>query len=334
MSGLVSSDAIADAARRLAPHLPPTPLRRSAWLSELLSAEVFLKLECVQPTGSFKVRGAFSKLVAISAADPNQPLRAVAASTGNHGCAVAYALQRLGGTGTVFVPETAAANKVDRIKRFGAAVRQIGSDGLDAEVAARHFAEQERIAYVSPYNDLTVVAGQGTLGVELEDQLQSQASGSSESKGDWLFASVGGGGLIGGTASWLKRPASSLDQVKVIGSSPKNSQVMIDSIRAGQILEKASLPTLSDGTAGGVEAGAVTFEIVQAAVDGYSSVSELEIERAVAACAAEEGLMIEGAAAVAIASLLQEKERVAGGRATVVLCGANIDVPVLRRLLG
>ncbi len=333
MSVLVRAEAIEETATRLAQYLQPTPLRRSAWLSELVSAEVYLKLECVQPTGSFKVRGAFAKLLSLQAAEPNQALQAVAASTGNHGCAVAYALKQLGGSGTVFVPETAAANKVGRIKRYGAAVRQIGSDGLEAEVAARRFAEEEGVAYVSPYNDLTVVAGQGSIGVELERQLGSLKAAEALEHSDWVFASIGGGGLIGGLGSWLKRPQAAGSSSKIVGSSPVNSQVMIDSIRAGTILDQPSLPTLSDGTAGGVEQAAVTFEIVRSVVDEYSSVSEPEIEEAVAACAAEEGLIIEGAAGVAIASLLQFKDRVVGGRAVVVLCGANIDVGVLSRLL-
>lgn len=307
------------AEKRIRPHIRETYLEYSSRYSGTGGAEVFLKMENLQHTGSFKVRGALNKILSL---EPEQLGRGViTASTGNHGAAVAFALGKLGAKGTVFVPETASPDKVALVERLGAAVRYHGDDCAEAEARAREFAGQNDMPYISPYNDPRVVGGQGTIGIELERQLD---------RIDAVFVSVGGGGLISGIAAYLKsrRPG-----VRIVGCSPENSQVMIQSVRAGKILDLPSKPTLSDGTAGGVEPGAITFELCRRLVDEYITVTEADIAAKVADFTRAHTSKIEGAAAVAIAAYLNNREMYTGKNVVIVLCGANIAPDTLKSLL-
>jgi threonine dehydratase len=202
------------------------------------------------------------------------------------------------------------------MRRYGIEVRQHGDDSLLSELEARRYADEHGLAYLSPYNDLDVVAGQGTIGVEIVEQLPGV---------EVVFVSVGGGGLIGGIASVLKayNPA-----IHVVGCLPENSPVMAVSVERGAIVDMPSLPTLSDGTAGGIEEGAVTFALCQALVDEYVLVSEAEI-----ATAMREIMEGEGAAGVAVAALRKTQERWQGKQVAVVLCGGNISLATLRLVL-
>jgi threonine dehydratase len=307
------------AEKRIRPHIRETYLEYSTRYSGSGGAEVFLKMENLQYTGSFKVRGALNKILSLA---PEQLARGVVtASTGNHGAAVAFALGKLGATGTVFVPETASPDKVTLVERLGATVRYHGNDCAEAEARARALAEESDLPYISPYNDPRVVGGQGTIGVELERQLD---------RIDAVFVSLGGGGLISGIAAYLK---SRYPGVRIVGCSPENSQVMIQSQRAGEILDLPSKPTLSDGTAGGVEPGAITFELCRQLVDEYVTVCEADIAKNVADFTRVHSSKIEGAAAVAIAAYLNNRETYAGKNVVIVLCGANIAPDTLKALL-
>ena len=309
------SEDVLKAETRLRPYLLETPL-----LSSPLGEGVFVKLETLQPTGSFKVRGALNKLLSLSAEEKARGV--VAASTGNHGAAVAYALKRLELSGLIFVPENAAPTKVEAIKRLGGEVRVYGDDGVVAERYARAYAAENGSSYVSPYNDLEIVAGQGTVGLELARQLD---------KVDAVLVALGGGGLVSGIAAYLKtvRP-----NVEIIACSPANSAVMMASVEAGKIVDVPSLPTLSDGTAGGVEAGAVTFEMVKTLVDDYVTVSEEEIKAAMRRFIELHHMLLEGAAGVVVAAYQKLQERLEGKNVVLVICGANIGLADLRTVLG
>jgi threonine dehydratase len=315
------SEEILGAEARIRAYVRETPLVDSAALSDATGASVWLKLENLQRTGSFKLRGATNKLLTLSAAERARGV--VAASSGNHGAAVAYAGHTLGIPATVFVPEFASAVKIDAMRRAGAEVVVFGTDGLDTEVRARAVAAESGRAYVSPYNDWDVVAGQGTVGVELRRQ------GGAE-RLDAVVVAVGGGGLIGGIGADLK---AHWPEVKIIGAQPTNSAVTAASVRAGRVLEMPSLPTLSDGTAGGVEADAVTFELCRAVVDEWVEVPEEEIAREMKYAIEVEHLLIEGAAAVAIAALRHVAESMRGARVAVVICGGNVSAERLRSVL-
>jgi len=305
-----------EAAGRIAAHVRHTPVEYSHALSETSGADVYLKLENLQATGSFKLRGATNALLTL---DPQVP-GVVAASSGNHGLAVAYAARLAGKRALIFVPEAAAAWKVEAIEARGGEIRTVAGDPLLAETAARVHALETGVPYLSPYNDPHVVAGQGTIGVELAADLSGI---------DVLFASMGGGGLVSGAGGYLKAARHS----RVVACSPANSAVMHESLRAGQILDLPSLPTLSDGTAGGVEPGSITFDLCREIVDESLTVSEDEIRVAMRLVIGRHHTLIEGAAGVAVAGFLQTAARWAGRKVVIVLCGANVGPSVLKKVL-
>ena len=309
---------IIDAESRIREHVRETPVVHSPSLSEAYGADVWLKCENLQVTGSFKVRGATNRLLALSGDERRSGV--VAASSGNHGVAVAHAGKALGIPVTVYVPEFVSPAKAAAMKRLRANVVTFGTDGLDTELEARRVAGAERRAYISPYNDMTVVAGQGTIGPELRRQLGTIGT---------VVVAVGGGGLIGGVAAYLKY----FDRrVRIIGAQPANSRVMIESVRAGTVVEIPSLPTLSDGTAGGVELDTVTFPLNRELVDEWIEVPEDEIAGAMRHAIEVEHLLIEGAAGVAVAALSRAR-RPLSGRVAVVLCGANVSAARLIEVL-
>lgn len=299
------------AAQRIRGLVRETPLVYSATFSAGLSAQVYFKLENRQTTGSFKLRGATNRLMTLT--EEQRSRGCVAASSGNHGAAVACAMQTLGVSGVIFVPEQTSNVKVEAIRAYGGEVVFFGTDGLDTEEHARAFADREGMVYLSPYNDPEVVAGQGTCGVEIVERLPDI---------DAVFVAVGGGGLIAGTGSVLKdyKPG-----IRVIGCQPAASPVMARSIDAGYIVEMRSESTLSDGTAGGIEAGAITFPLNQSIVDEFVLVDEEQIASAMRQFMQSEGDKIEGAAGVAVAAMLELGDSVSGQNVAVIICGGNIS---------
>ncbi len=307
------------AANRIAPHIRETPLDFSPYFSALTGANVFLKLENLQYTGSFKLRGAFNKLLSMTT--EQRATGCVAASSGNHGAAVAFALAKLDTKGVIFVPVGTSTTKVDAIKRAGGDVRFFGTDGLDTEMHARQYAAENGMCYLSPYNDEDVVAGQGTCGVEISKQL---------SKVDAIFVAVGGGGLISGVGSFLKSVNPSMS---VVACQPAASPVMTESVKAGEILEMPSEPTLSDGTAGGIEADAITFELCRAIADDFILVSEDKIAEAMRQFIDAHHMLPEGAAGVALAGLELRADHYKDKNVVVIICGGNISRETLKEVI-
>ena len=307
------------AANRIAPHIRETPLDHSPFFSELSGANVFLKLDNLQHTGSFKLRGAFNKLLSMTA--EQRDAGCVAASSGNHGAAVAYAMAKLKTKGVVFVPEGTSTTKVDAIKRAGGEVRFFGTDGLDTELHAREYAAENGMNYLSPYNDEDVIAGQGSCGVEIAKQL---------SKVDAIFIAVGGGGLISGVGSFLKSVNPSMS---VVACQPAASAVMTESVKAGEILDIPSQPTLSDGTAGGIEADAITFDVCRAVADDFVTVSEDQIAEAMRQFIDAHHMLPEGAAGVALAGLMLRADQYKDKNVVVIICGGNISRETLKSVI-
>ncbi|MEM7354109.1 MAG: threonine/serine dehydratase [Acidobacteriota bacterium] len=310
---------VLEAETRIRPYVRKTPVELSPIIGRKFSARVSLKLETSQITGSFKLRGAMNKLLSLTPAQRSRGV--VAASSGNHGVAVAHGAKTLGCPGVVFVPEDASATKVMAIQSLGAEVRQEGNDCVVSEALARRHAEEHDMAYVSPYNDPKTIGGQGTIGVELSRQLVGI---------DTVYVALGGGGLISGIAGYLK---SLYEHLEVVACSPENSPVMHESVRAGKILDLESQPTLSDGTAGGVEKGAVTFELCRELVDRYILISEAEIRDAMRLIIGRHHVLVEGAAAVPVAGFLREEGLNLGKNVAIVLCGANVSLNTLRTIL-
>ena len=317
-----SNDVVAAAnaaSKRIQDVVRRTPLRHSPHFSAASGADVYLKLENHQTTGSFKFRGASNRLLSLTQAERERGC--VAASSGNHGAAVACAMQKLGIRGVIFVPEQTSAAKVDAIRSYAGEVRFFGSDGLDTEQHARAFAADNGMYYLSPYNDPQVIAGQATCGLEIAAQLPGV---------DAVFVAVGGGGLISGVGSVLK---AHNPELRVFGCQPEVSAVMAKSVAAGELLDLPSGPTLSDGTAGGIEPQAITFELCRELVTEFVLVSEAQIAAAMRDYIAAYDEAVEGAAGVALAALLHRKEAVAGSKVAVIICGGNVSQKVIDRIL-
>merc|ERR1712137_238474 len=324
MGGMVETTAqVQEVYERIKEFISLTPLEKSVTLSQKGDSSVFLKCENMQYTGSFKVRGALNKIVLMSKEDREKGI--IAASTGNHGMATCYAAQKVGDTPvSIYVPKGASEAKLNSIRSMKGEVIQIESSNcIDGELAARKASVEQGKIFLSPYNDKEVMMGQATIAHEICEQLGTCP--------DVVFVSVGGGGLIAGVASYLKAVSS---ECKVIGCQPENSNVMMQSITAGKILDDVEeFPTLSDGTAGGIEENSITFPVIQKCVDEFVSVTEEEIANGMIWSIENEHMLIEGAAAVVIASYLKQLNLHKGKNVVLLLCGRNVSYSVVKKLL-
>lgn len=310
---------IVKAEKRIRPFILKTPLVESLYLSGLSKARVFLKLESEQYTGSFKLRGATNKVLSLTEAEKKRGV--VTASTGNHGQALARALQNTNIKGIVYVPENADTSKVEAIRRYGITIKPYGTNSLATEIHARKMAASRKMVWVSPYNDLQIIAGQGTVGIELAQQMKNI---------DAVFVTVGGGGLISGIGIYLK---SISPKTQMVACLPENSPEMYTILKTRKFAEPIDNDTLSDGSAGGVEEGAITCDICREVVDDFILVSEDEIKQAIRLMASIHYKIIEGAAGVALAAFLKQKRKYAGKNVAIVLCGGNIDSRKLKAIL-
>jgi len=298
-------------------YLPPTPLRRSFALRR--SGEAWLKLECWQPTGSFKVRGAINTIVSLSADERKRGI--VAASAGNHALGVAFAVQVLGGRAdaTLFVPETAPQAKVEKLRGFDVKVHVEGATYDDAHALAMKLVRETGATYVHAFDDVRTAAGQGTAGLEILDELPNVGA---------ILVPVGGGGLISGVAAAVKARAPA---VRIVAVQPEASPALMESIRQGRpLLEFPAGPTLADGIAGGI--GEIVFDH-RDLVDDLVLVSEDEIEDAIVALIADDQVVAEASGAVGVAALRAGRWRGDGRPVAAIVTGGNVDASVLRRLL-
>tara|TARA_B110000014_G_scaffold72739_1_gene49638 strand:- start:164 stop:1117 length:954 start_codon:yes stop_codon:yes gene_type:complete len=312
-------DSIEEAYKRSKPHIRKTPLEHSPYLSNLINGNVYLKLDNIQKTGSFKFRGAVSKMTSLSEEEKLNGV--VTASTGNHGAACSLAMSLLGIKGKIVVPKNVHKNKVENILNLGGEVEYYGTDCIHAEERAQEISKTTGATYISPYNDEAIICGQGTLGLEINQDLNDV---------DSTFISVGGGGLISGVGGYLK---SINKQTKMYGISPKNSCVMYESLKADKQLDLSSKPTLSDGTAGGVEFGSITFQLCKDVIDEFAVVSEDEIIDGIRIGLEKHHQLIEGAAGTAIAGFLKYQRDLSGKTVVIVMCGGNISSEVLKSIL-
>jgi len=308
-----------EAEKRIRQHIRETPVEYSPFLSDMGKCKVYLKLENIQITGSFKLRGAMNKLLSLSKKERERGV--VTASSGNHGAAVAYVLKTLGSKGTIYLPEYTSQSKIEFLRHYDAEIKFHGNDCVKAEIFARDTAEKGGQIYIPPYSDPKIIGGQATIGIELARQMK---------KIDTVLVPVGGGGLISGIAGYLK----SIDKsVEIIGCQPENSPVMYESIKAGRIVEMESRPTISDGSAGGIEHGAITFDICKKYVDDFVVVSEEEIKKALILILETHSLLIEGAGALSVASFIKEIERFQNKNVVLILSGLRISLDKLREIL-
>ncbi len=312
-------DQISEAGERIQDNILNTPLLHSRWLSDACNGTVYLKMESEQYTGSFKARGSLNKLMWIKEQLLEQ--LPVTASTGNHGLGFARALDLLGMKGKIFLPKNADSSKVEAIQSYGADLEFHGDDPYTTEMFARKTAGKNGWIYVSPYNDEQIIAGQGTIGIEILEKVDKPHN---------ILATVGGGGLISGIGTYVKEKSP---QTRIIGCQPENSPEMSASVRAGEYKEIESKPTLSDGSAGGFEKDAITFDLCRELVDEFILVSEEEIKESIRLMISKHHKLVEGSAAVAVAGLLQKPDDFAGQSTVIVICGANISMDTLKQIL-
>ncbi len=296
-----------------------TPLDESGLFSERTGARFLRKGEHLQRTGSFKMRGAMNKLLSLNESERKQGI--ITASSGNHGMATSQAARVVGLEATVYVPETVSPLKLSNMKRLGAKTVLVPGNGVEAEIVGRAAAKQEAKTFVSPYSDLDIIAGQGTVGLELAAQCADLAA---------VYICVGGGGLISGIGSYLKARRPEID---IIGCWPENATAMHLCLERGEIYDTPETKTLSDGSAGGVEAGAITFPICQQVIDRHLLVSEDEIISAMCDMAAYENFIIEGAAGVALGAAFKTAGDYKAKSIAVVICGRNVAADTFRSVL-
>jgi threonine dehydratase len=307
------------AEKRIRPFVMETPVEHSIYLSKLINGTVHLKMDLYQTTGSFKFRGATSKIMSLSDEELDKGI--LTASTGNYALALGQAMKNIGRKATIYLSKNVPESRVELIKSHGLNIVIYGNDPWDAEKKAREVAETEGKIYVSPYNDPEVVGGQGTCGLEIEKQVKDV---------DTVVIALGGGGLLGGIGGYLK---TSNPDINIIGVSPKNSAIMAESVRQGKMIEMESLPTLADTCAGGVDSDTITFEMCQKYVDEIALITEEEIKEAIKILFEKHRLVSEGSAALPIAYLLKNKEKLEGKNVVLVVCGRNIGTDLFKSII-
>jgi threonine dehydratase len=305
---------IENAAREVEGVACRTPLVESPGLSKLTGKKVYLKLECFQPIKVFKIRGAYNKMSRL------KERSVVAASSGNHGIAVAYSSMLLGKKCTIVVPETAVSEKVDAIRDFGAEVLKAGRLSEEREAKAREIARLTGSSFVHPFNDREVIAGQGTCGLEICEQLEDF---------DAVLVPVGGGGLISGVSIAVK---SSRPDVKVVGVEPQGAPKLSSALAAGHIVRVPNPMSMADGLMPSA-LGEIAFRACSLHVDGAMTVSEDEIFRATAAMVDTAHVVAEPSGAAPLAPLISGSHRVQGEKVVLVVSGGNISREVLLRVL-
>lgn len=297
--------------RRIWRHLGPSVLVPSPALAE----GALLKVETLQPTGSFKIRGALAALTRLPAG-----ARVACASAGNHGLGVAYAARLLGLEATVVCPEGASPAKVQALRRLGVRLRLEGETYDEAERAALALAAEEGLRYVSPYNDPDVIAGQGTIGLELLRELRAPFT---------VICPLGGGGLAAGVAL----ACSALPGARVVGVEGEGAPAMRAALDAGHLVHVPVRPSLADGLGGNLEPGSVTFPLCRDHLADVVVVAEEEIEEAMRFLSYEHGLVVEGAGAAAVAALIAGRVDVQG-RPVCLVTGRNIEPRLWADVLG
>ena len=310
---------VLQAIERCQDHLSPTPLEYSMYLSDEIEGEVWLKLDSMQTTASFKFRGAINKILSLTEEELDKGV--VSASTGNYALAVAEAVKLRNHRATIYVAEDIDPSRLALLRSHGLDLVIHGKGAWDAEKEARRVAEEQDKIYVSPYNDPIVVGGQGTCGYEISRQLPDVNAA--------LFA-CGGGGLLTGSAGWLK---SHNPEVKAFGVSPENSPVMYESVRANKIVEMEISSTLADTCAGGVDPDSITLALCQRYVEEILLLTEREIEESIRLLFEQHRLVVEGSGALGIGGLLKHKERFKGKKVVAVVCGRNINLEVFKRII-
>ena len=317
--GFVAFKNILEANKRIKNFITKTPTYHSLVLSRRIGATVYLKLECFQPIGVFKVRGAVNKVCGLSQSERERGL--VTASSGNHGLSVAYAAYIYGAKAIVCVPENAVEEKVKAIESYGAEIVKYGKDYDEAYLKALEIQGETEMTFVHPFNDPDVIAGQGTIGLELLEDIPDL---------DAVIVPVGGGGLISGIAIAMK---TMNPNIRVIGVQPEGAAAIYRSWKAGKIVEIESVDTVADGLAARKPLK-TSFKIIRRHVEDILLVTDREIGEAVLALLRDAHLLVEPSGATSLAALLFKYRLKPGEKIAVIISGANISIDYLTTLIG
>ncbi len=317
---MITLQTIKKARKTINKWIKRTPLIYSQFLSGFCGAntQVYLKLENLQLTNSFKIRGALNRMAQLSPDERRQGV--ITASSGNHGQAVALAAEQLQLAAKIIVPTNVSKAKLDKIKKYNVELIQYG-DYDEVEPKAIELATKEGLTYISPYNDEMIIAGQGTLGLEILEELNNVNT---------IIASIGGGGLIAGIALAVK---SIKPSIQVLGVQSKAAPTMYESQKAGKIVTIKEEHSIADGLMGGLEKRAITFEFIQKHVNELFLVNEETIKKAIYLLWEKENQMVEGAGAITIAPILEQKERFRGKTVVAVISGGNIEETLFQKIL-
>jgi threonine dehydratase len=315
---MINAKDIQTAHAKIKGYITKTPLVYSQELSKVLEANVYLKMEQFQITGSFKLRGMMHKILGLEKQSFDRPL--VAASTGNHASAFGYAAEKFGFSGTLFLPKNVNPEKAKLLKKYGQLTIYFeGNNSLETETIAAVYARKHKRVLIHPYNDTEIIKGQGTVALEIEGQLPNT---------DLVLVPVGGGGLAAGTASYFMDK----ENVAVIGCQPKNASEMYSSIKEGKIVPPSTLTSIADAAAGGIEKNAVTYPICKNGLTDFKVVDENSIEEAMALLFHHHKIIVEPTAALPLAALLQTS-RYRHKNVVLVLTGKTISKTLLTKII-
>jgi threonine dehydratase len=311
-------ESIKDSYEKIKDFIRKTPLIHSSYLSELCRNKTYLKLENLQLTNAFKIRGALNRMLNLSKEEKIHGI--ITASSGNHAQGIALASKYLKIPAKIVIPQNISEAKLNKIKQYNVTIIQEG-DFDEIELKARALATQEGVTYISPYNDLNIIEGQGTIALEIYEDLEDV---------DIIIVPIGGGGLISGIAYAAKALNSA---IRIIGVQTKGASTMYYSWKAGKIIEVEEFNTLAEGLSGGLESGAITFEIIQENVDEIALVDEESVEKAIQLLWELEGQIAEGAGATVVAYLLENKKKLKNKTVAAVISGGNINESLFKEIL-
>lgn len=316
---MVNFQLIEEAQKRISSFIQQTPLKHSNYLSEFCKGHVFLKLENQQITNSFKIRGALNKLLTLSTEEKKRGI--ITASSGNHAQAVAILAEQLDLSAKIIIPVNTPEIKLQKIKRTNVILELMGENYDEAEIIARSFEEKEGRTFISAYNDELIIAGQGTIGLEIYEKLPSLTD---------VLVPLGGGGLISGIAIALKKLNSS---IRIYGVQTEACPAFYESLKVGRIVDVPMSESIADGMYGGIEKGSITFDYVKKYVDDIFVVKESSIRKALTLLWKEENERVEGAAAAVIVPILENKSFFQERIIVPIISGGNIDEMLFQEII-
>ena len=319
-NNIIDINHIKDARKALKPFIKKTTLKYSHFLSSICQGTIYLKLENTQLSHSFKIRGAFNKILKLTLEEKQKGI--ITCSSGNHGLATAIAAKKMDIAAKIVIPETTPRKKVDKIKKYNVDLVLYG-DYDDAEQKALELAHKEGKTYVSGYNDPDIIAGQGTIGLEILEEFPEVEK---------VLVPIGGGGLVAGIAIAIKNKNRAIE---VIGAQSVASPVMYESLKAGKILKSEELKiqdSIADGLSGGIEENSMTFTITQKNVDEVIIVKEETVKQAIRLLWEKDNQIVEGAGAVGPAVVLENKEQFKNKKTVIIISGGNINDELFNKI--